>query len=447
MASDSDQALHEQREWLRVTLASIGDAVITTDTSGNVTFLNPVAESLTGWSLADASGKSLTDVFNIVNEDTRKQVESPTVRALREGVVVGLANHTLLISRDGTERPIDDSAAPIRNAKEEVAGVVLVFRDITERRRHEKLVQDSLDYCTNILETLREPFLVLDKSLRVVSANRSFYTTFNVSPKETEKTFVFDLGNGQWNIPKLRELLEDILPSNGHTIDNFEVAHEFDTIGKKVMLLNARRIRQPGDHSELILLSIDDITERKRAEEGMAHLAAIVASSDDAIISKDLNGIITSWNQGAQRLFGYPAAEVIGKPISLLIPATHKDEEPRILERIRRGEAIDHYETVRQRKDGSLLDISLTVSPVRDAGGRIIGAAKIVRDITDRIRMEANLEASEIRYRRLFEAAQDGILILDLPVANAFKSLSRMDLLSSSPFRSTVDESGALRKG
>src|SRR4051794_37686714 len=120
------EALHEQQDWLRVTLSSIGDAVITTDTAGRVTFLNPVAESLTGWKQDDASGKPLETVFKIINQDTRKTVESPTVRALRDGVVVGLANHTLLISKDGRERPIDDSAAPIRNARNEVAGVVLV---------------------------------------------------------------------------------------------------------------------------------------------------------------------------------------------------------------------------------------------------------------------------------------------------------------------------------
>ena len=132
------EALHEQLEWLRVTLSSIGDAVITTDTKGCVTFLNPVAQSLTGWTQEGAAGVPLESVFKIINEETRRTVENAATRALREGVVVGLANHTLLIAKDGTERPIDDSAAPIRNASGEVAGVVLVFRDTTERRRAEQ---------------------------------------------------------------------------------------------------------------------------------------------------------------------------------------------------------------------------------------------------------------------------------------------------------------------
>jgi PAS domain S-box-containing protein len=156
-----------QPEWWRVTLASIGDAVITTGAEGRVAFLNPVAESLTGWARAESVGQPLGDVFRIVNEQTRQPVESPAIRALRDGVVVGLANHSLLIAKDGTERPIDDSAAPIRNARGEVAGVVLLFRDITERRHAEQQVQDALAYANNIVATLREPFLVLDKSPRV----------------------------------------------------------------------------------------------------------------------------------------------------------------------------------------------------------------------------------------------------------------------------------------
>ena len=153
-------------EWCRVTLASIGDAVITTDTEGRVTFLNAVAQSLTGWTQEEAAGQSLDSVFRIINEETRRTVENPTLRALREGVVVGLANHTLLIAKDGMEQPIDDSAAPIRNEQGEVAGVVLVFRDISERRRHEQHMQDALTYADNIIVTMREPFVVLDKTLR-----------------------------------------------------------------------------------------------------------------------------------------------------------------------------------------------------------------------------------------------------------------------------------------
>jgi PAS domain S-box-containing protein len=131
-----------------------------------------------------------------------------------------------------------------------------------------------------------------------------------------------------------------------------------------------------------------DITHRKQADEVERWLAAIIESSDDAIISKNLNGIITSWNRGAELLFGYRPEEVIGKSITILIPEDRQDEEPRILERLRRGERVDHFETIRRRKDGSLVEISLTISPVRDARGVIVGASKIARDISERKRAE-----------------------------------------------------------
>lgn len=130
-----------------------------------------------------------------------------------------------------------------------------------------------------------------------------------------------------------------------------------------------------------------------------ARLAAIVETSDDAIISKDLDGIIRSWNVGAERIFGYAADEVIGKPVTILIPQDLHDEEPAILEKIRNGQRIDHYQTTRRRKDGSLLDISLSVSPIIDATGRVVGASKIARDITGQIQTNKLARESEIMLR------------------------------------------------
>ena len=144
-----------------------------------------------------------------------------------------------------------------------------------------------------------------------------------------------------------------------------------------------------------------DISDRKRADIDAQRLASIVASSDDAIISKGLDGIITSWNRGAESLFGYTAEEVIGKSVTILIPEDRMNEEPEILDRIRRGERIDHYDTVRRRKDGSLIDISLTVSPLKNADGKIIGASKIARDITERKRAQEQqkLLVNEMQHR------------------------------------------------
>ena len=144
-----------------------------------------------------------------------------------------------------------------------------------------------------------------------------------------------------------------------------------------------------------------DITDRKRAEQAAQRLAAVVEFSDDAILTKDLDGVITSWNRGAERLFGYKAEEAVGRPITILIPDDRNDEEREIIGRIRRGEHVDHYETIRRCKDGSLLDISLTVSPLKDAAGKIVGASKIARDITEprRALERQRLLINEIQHR------------------------------------------------
>ena len=171
-----------------------------------------------------------------------------------------------------------------------------------------------------------------------------------------------------------------------------------------------------------------DITERKRAELIAQRLAAIVESSDDAIVSKDLNGIIATWNAGAERLFGYTTEEAIGKPITMLIPPDRHDEEPEILRRIRRGERVDHYDTVRRRKDGSLVEISLTVSPIKDRDGRIIGASKIARDITERrqAQRQQNLLLREMNHRtkNLFALAS-GVVTLSTGSARTPDELAR----------------------
>ncbi|MGQ0748990.1 MAG: PAS domain S-box protein [Betaproteobacteria bacterium] len=178
--------------------------------------------------------------------------------------------------------------------------------------------------------------------------------------------------------------------------------------------------REPHEPSERDLRLLDilsrqaaDLIERKQAEEARAHLAAIVEWSDDAIISKDLQGIIKSWNKGAERTFGYTAAEAIGKSVMMLIPSGRADEEPEILGRIRRGDIVNHCETVRRRKDGTELYVSLTVSPLRDEAGNIVGASKISRDITERTIAEEQLSQSRKALAQLVERAPFGIYIVD----------------------------------
>ena len=285
--------------------------------------------------------------------------------------------------RDMDGRRYSLRVRPYFTLDDKVDGAVLVLVDITDLKRSEQTIAAAREYAETIIETMREPLLVLDGQLRVESANRSFYRTFRVAPAETIGKTLYELGNGQWNIPQLRTLLQDILPQN-NIMNDFQVEHTFEHLGRRSMLLNARRMDNPTGTTQRILLAIEDITERRQAEAAQTRLAAIIESSDDAIVSQDMDGVIASWNVGAEWLFGYMAQEAVGRPVSMLIPPDREDEEPRILERISRGESIEHYETVRRCKNGSTVEVSLTVSPIRDTQGRITGVSKIYRNITVR---------------------------------------------------------------
>ncbi|HJX28828.1 MAG TPA: PAS domain S-box protein [Thermoanaerobaculia bacterium] len=377
--------LDAERERLRITLASIGDAVISTDAEGRVVFLNSVAETLTGWTQAVAEGQPLTEVFQIVNEYTREPAENPAFQALREGVVVGLANHTILIARDGTERPIDDSAAPILDDAGLAKGAVLVFRDVTERRGFEEaqarlaaIVESSVDAIVS---------KTLDGIIRTwnAGAERLFgYTAEEVVGRSITVIIPPD------RLHEETEILARL--SRGERIEHYETVRRAKDGRLIDISLTISPTRDPEGKIIGAAKIARDITERRRAEEAQARLAAIVESSQDAIISKTLQGIIETWNTAAERLYGYTAQEAVGKPITLLIPPDRLNEEKEILARLSRGERIEHYETVRRAKDGRLIDISLTISPIRDSRGRIIGASKIARDITKRKKTEQALQ-------------------------------------------------------
>jgi PAS domain S-box-containing protein len=250
----AEQQSQERAERLRVTFSSIGDAVITTDVACHVTSMNAVAESLTGWSEDEALHRPLTDVFQIIQERTRAVPENLCAKVLRTSRIVGLANHTVLISRDGREIPIDDSAAPIKDNSGIVLGVVLVFRDATRERA---------------------------------------------------------------------------------------------------------------------------------AQEAWQRLASIVEHSEDAIIGKTIDGVITSWN-AAERLYGYSPQEAIGQSIEIIVPAEKRGELSWIMKCLSAGEPIDSLDTLRRRKDDSLIPVSLQISPIRDIHGDVVGASAIARDITAR---------------------------------------------------------------
>src|SRR5438067_4443856 len=176
-------------------------------------------------------------------------------------------------------------------------------------------VEDSQDFAQNIVDTVREPLMMLDTTLRIRSANRAFYQTFHVSSDETENRLIYELGNGQWDIPDLRRLLEDIVPKSS-VFNDFELEHTFPVIGRRVMLLNARKL-QAGRHGELLVLAMEDVTARKRAEEALVEAgalqSAIFNSANFSSIATDEKGVIQIFNAGAEKMLGYAAAEAMNK--------------------------------------------------------------------------------------------------------------------------------------
>ena len=293
------------------------------------------------------------------------------------------------------------------------------------------LVEDIQNYAQNIVDTVREPLLILDATLRVRSANRAFYQTFHVSPEETEGRLIYELGNGQWDIPDLRTLLEDIVPKSS-VFDDFELEHTFPVIGRRVMLLNARKL-QAGHHGELLVLAMEDVTARKRAEEALlkagALQSAIFNSANFSSIATDEKGVIQIFNVGAERMLGYTAAEVMNK----ITPADISDPQ----EVIARAAALslelatpitpgfealvfkaargieDIYELTYIRKDGSRFPAVVSVTALRDDQNAIIGYLLIGTDNTARKQAEEALLKAGALQNAIFNSANFSSIATD----------------------------------
>ncbi len=303
---------------------------------------------------------------------------------------------------------------PYKTLDQKIGGVVLMLIDIGVLKRREQQVAESRDYSVSIVETVREPLIVLDGRLRVRTANRAFYQTFRVNPKNTEGRLIYELGDRQWDIPRLRTLLEELLPQNSH-FEDFEVEHDFPGIGRRTMLLNAHRVVQlEGEPSHLILLAIEDVSVRRQAErlreESQDRLQTIVNTAVDAIITADEHGTIASVNPAAERMFGYTAAEMLGQNVKMLMPSPHREAHDEYVGRyLRTGEPhiIGIGREVRgRRKDGSTFPVDLSVSEYLDRTQRFFSG--VLRDLSVRKALEQEvLEAATMEQWRIGRELHD----------------------------------------
>jgi PAS domain S-box-containing protein len=315
--------------------------------------------------------------------------ECPMAEVLRTGVAV--RDREVVIERpDGSRAIALVDIDLLRDNQGSIVGAISCFRDVTERRRSEAKLKAVERRWHDLLQALPAAVYATDPAGKITFYNEAAVDLWGHRPELGKAEWC-----GSWRMywPDGRPMPHDECPmavalKEGRAIRGAEAAAERPDGTRVPFLAYPTPLRDESGALGGAVNMLVDVTERRYAEEVGGRLAAIVESSDDAIVSKDLNGIIASWNLGAERLFGYEADEVIGRPITIIIPPDRQGEERDILARIRRGERVDHYETVRRRKDGSLVEISLTVSPVKDASGKAIGASKIARDITERRRAQ-----------------------------------------------------------
>lgn len=264
-----------------------------------------------------------------------------------------------------------------------------------------RIAEEIFEERARLLELSNDAILVRDAADRITFWNEGAAGMYGFPREEALGRVSHELLRTEF--PEPIESIKEKLLRGGQWAG--ELTHTCATGARKTVSTRWVVDRDPSGNVRSILESNRDISEAKRAEEVQNRLAAIVESSDDAIVSKGLDGIITSWNKAAERIFGYSANKAIGQNITLIIPADRIGEEKNILARIGRGERIDHFQTVRRHKDGTLLDVSVTISPVRDSSGRLIGASKVARDITAQKRTEQALRESEQRYQIVTDAS------------------------------------------
>jgi PAS domain S-box-containing protein len=370
--------------WLSAIINSADDAIISKTLEGIITSWNKGAEHIFGYTAEEAVGQPVTILIPPDHLD-----EEPDILArLRAGERIE-HYETVRVRKDGTLVDISLTVSPIRSPNGRIIGASKIARDITERR----LAEAAFSAQAEVIKQAYDAIFLRDSANAITLWNKGAEMTYGYTQEEALGRSPHELLKTEPPIP-----LEDIYQSmRGDGYWEGELKHTRKDGEQLVVETRWATVLDERGKVSFILEITRDVTERKRAEEKLLQAAAIVENSDDAIISKDLNGIILSWNPGAERIYGYSAAEVVGKSITMLIPPDRPDEEPHILEQIRRGMRVDHYETVRVRKDGTIIDVSLTVSPVKDAQGRIIGASKIARDITARKRADEQLsEQAEI---------------------------------------------------
>lgn len=351
------------------------DAVIGEDHQGTITSWNLAAEKIFGFSPAEAVGNKIT----LISPERlrQRQANDPgNFQCEEENYFEDVCQR-----KNGMPFPASITLLPVKATGDNTGGYFKIIRDISERKALEK----KQWLLSSIIDSSEDAIVSKNLDGIITSWNSAAEIIFGYTAEEVIGKHISIIIPPD-RIEEEAMIIEQI--RKGERISHFETTRITKDGRRKDVSLTVSPVRDAQGTITGASKIGRDITQRKLLEKSQALFAAIVDSSDDAIISKNLDGIITSWNRGAQAIFGYTAEEVIGKHISIIIPPSKLDEETMIIGKIRRGEPINHFETTRITKDGKEKAISLTVSPVKDARGKIEGASKIARDITDKIELE-----------------------------------------------------------
>ncbi len=375
-------------------LDATSDFVGTADLEGRALYVNEAGCRMAGIAPSDVTAMIVSDFHPDWAATIVAQEGIPS--AIRNGVWAG---ETAIRRCDGREIPVSQVVIAHRTSSGQVEFLSTIMRDITDRKKAELALQSSEAQLQAILDNSPSLIFKKDPEGRYLRVNKRFADVFGMSAQQIIGKTDEELFPSQQ--ARMFRDNDRLVLQSGTTMEFEETTLHKD--GRRVSLVHKFPLFDRHGRIEAIGGIATDITARKREQDAQARLAALVTSSQDAIISKTLNSVITSWNEGAERMFGYSADEIIGRSVLRLIPPERRVEEPEILRRVKRLERIDQYETVRLRKDGSLIDVSISVAPIKDQAGRVVGVAQTVRDVTERKRAEAVLREREARLSRMLD--------------------------------------------
>jgi PAS domain S-box-containing protein len=403
------QILEEEKEWLRVTLRSIGDAVIVADRKGKVIFLNKVAEELTGWTMSDATGKLVEDVFNVIHEKTRMPIKTPFDSAIKLGQTVWLANHAVLCSRNGKEYCVADSCAPIVDAGGKTIGVVLVFRDVSNERK----TQEVLNRLATAVEQSADGIAMADMESRIIYCNKAWLKMHGYTKEETAGSMIATYHTDQ-------QLVEEVLPLNEivlkEGLHSGEMGHKRKDGSTFPTYMTVSLMRDNEGLPVGMVAIAHDITDHKKAEAALRDSenkfsTAFRANPEMLILSEAETGRILEVNDSFLKIFGFSLDETIGKTSFELGIWPSAADRMRLLVAVRDGRGeVRNLASINRKKNGELFPVLISTDIIKIGGRERM--LSVVRDMTDIKKAEKEIKLSQMKYEMIFNTVPSMVVMM-----------------------------------